>query len=95
MAEERILCLHPQGKQGVNILRSKYEAVRGAILRVVEEEGVMYWSDLTERCAALLPDFEGSLGWYVVSVKLDLEARGVIERLPGSGKQRIQLRQPR
>ena len=92
MAEERFHCLHPQGKQGVNILRSKYEAVRDAILQVVEAEGVMYWSDLTDRCATLLPDFEGSLGWYVISVKLDLEARGVIERLPGTGKQRIQLK---
>lgn len=92
MAEERFHCLHPQGKQGVNILRSKYEAVRDAILQVVEAEGVMYWSDLTDRCATLLPNFEGSLGWYVISVKLDLEARGVIERLPGAGKQRIQLR---
>lgn len=92
MAEERILCLHPAGKQGVNILRTKYDAVRCAILQAIGEAGVLHFSDLPARCAALLPDFEGSIGWYVTSVKLDLEARGEIERLPGKGKQRLQLR---
>lgn len=92
MAEERILTLHPQGKTGVNILRAKYDAVRVAILQAIGEAGVLHFSDLPERCAALLPDFEGAIGWYVTSVKLDLEARGEIERLPGVGKQRLQLR---
>ena len=34
--------------------------------------------------------FEGaSAGWYLVTVKLDLEARGEIQRLPGSGPHRL------
>ncbi len=28
---------------------------------------------------------EGSLEWYVMVVKLDLEGRGIIERIPKSG----------
>ena len=42
------------------------------------------------------PLFESaSVARYTVTVKLDLEARGLIKRLPGSGPQRlVQLAQP-
>ena len=89
MADERILTLHPQGKAGVNIERAKYEAVRAAILQEIGAAEVLPFSELPARCAALLPDFDGSISWYVISVKLDLEARGEIERLPGKGKQQL------
>jgi hypothetical protein len=35
--------------------------------------------------------FEGSVGWYYTTVKLDLEARKLIERIPGSKPQIIRL----
>ena len=35
--------------------------------------------------------FEGSVSWYVTIVKLDLEARGELERIPGSSPQNLQL----
>ncbi len=92
MADERILTLHPQGKAGVNIKRAKYEAVRTAILQAIDAAEVLSFGELPAHCAALLPDFDGSISWYVISVKLDLEARGVIERLPGKGKQQLRRR---
>ncbi|MCZ7544494.1 MAG: hypothetical protein M5R40_13685 [Anaerolineae bacterium] len=39
--------------------------------------------------AALAGDFDGSVGWHVTTVKLDLEARGLIERVPQSRPQRL------
>ena len=35
--------------------------------------------------------FDGSITWYVTTVKLDLEARGLIERIPRSSPQRLRL----
>jgi hypothetical protein len=35
--------------------------------------------------------FEGSVSWYVTTVKLDLETRGVVERVPGQKPQRLRL----
>jgi len=35
--------------------------------------------------------FEGSIPWYVTTVKLDLEARGLIERIPNARSQRLRL----
>ena len=36
-------------------------------------------------------NFDGSIGWYVTTVKLDLEARGVIERVPNVTPQQLRL----
>ena len=90
----RILTRHPEGKQGVNISREKYDAMKAAILRSVRSRGEaplqVVRSDLENE---LLGRFEGSVSWYLTTVKLDLEARGILERVPGERPQRIKLRE--
>ena len=89
---ERILTLHPAGKQGVNIDRDKYELIRQAILASLAQRGEIPFGELTEAVAAnLAHPFDGSIGWYTVTVKLDLEARGVIQRVPDRSPQVIRL----
>ena len=39
MKDERILTLHPEGKKGVSILRSKYDPVRSAMLKSLRAAG--------------------------------------------------------
>jgi hypothetical protein len=78
---EKILTKHPQGKKGVNINKAKYDIIRKAIIESLENEELSY-TLLTKSVEEKLGDrFEGSIGWYVESVKLDLEARNVIERI--------------
>lgn len=36
-------------------------------------------------------EFDGSISWYYTTVKLDLEARGEIERLGSNSPQKIRL----
>lgn len=50
-------------------------------------------SMVEERLAADERANLGSTGWYTTTVKLDLEAKGEIERVPGSTPQR--LRRPK
>ena len=89
--EERILTLHPQGKQGVNITRQKYEAMKAAILDTLSE-GEMTYTKLVEGVEQRLAGgFDGSIRWYTETVKLDLEARGVIERVPRTRPQLLRL----
>lgn len=79
---EKIQCLHPQGKKGVRIDRAKYDPIREAILAVLEAEGPCRFMRLAERVEDRLSDsFPGSVSWYTITVKLDLEARGVVERV--------------
>lgn len=90
--EEKILTRHPEGKQGVNISRQKYDRIKDAILRVLHERGEIAFKDLPEAVAdQLVGVFEGRVMWYVVTVKLDLEARGLIERVPKKTPQRVRL----
>lgn len=83
MSKEKILTLHPQGKNGVNISKAKYEQMRSAILDALARFGDMTYSEL----AICLEDelagkFSGSVKWYCVSVKQDLEARGILKARP-------------
>lgn len=90
--EERIMTLHPEGKQGVNINRKKYDIVRQSILTHLRAHGEMTFTELTENVRRKLEgSFEGSINWYVTTVKLDLEAREEIERIPKSSPQRLRL----
>jgi len=89
---QKIMTLHPQGKQGVNIDRSKYDTVRAAIEQVLREQPGTTFSQLTELVAERIGGtFDGSVSWYVVSVKLDLEARGVVQRVDARSPQRLRL----
>jgi hypothetical protein len=90
---EKIETLHPDpSKQGVNISRAKYDLIRETILDLIRDRGEITFADLTTQCKEQLAGrFEGSIPWYVVTVKLDLEARGEIERIPNRRPQQLRL----
>jgi len=92
-SQYRILTLHPEGKQGVNIEREKYDLIRCNILSVLNNESQVSFKDLQSEIKSRIgKDFKGSVGWYYTTVKLDLEARGEIERIPGSKPQILRLK---
>ena len=90
---ERIQTRHPEeGKSGVNIDRHKYEVMREAILETLQAHGEISFRDLSAEVGRRLEDrFDGSISWYVTTVKLDLEARGAIERIPGRKPQHLRM----
>lgn len=82
MSEESFLTRHPEGKRGVSIGKAKYGAIREAIMECLKFNELTY-TELSKAVEEKLRGrFEGSVRWYVEVVKLDLEARGVIERIP-------------
>ncbi len=90
--EEKILTLHPQsGKQGVNISKPKYDMVKRAILDSLSQREMTFRGLIEEVENKLKGQFDGSISWYVTTVKLDLEARKIIERVPGKTPQHIRL----
>ncbi len=89
--EENIRTQHPLGKAGVNISRAKYDAIRKALVAALQREGALITTELIGHVATATPNFEGSIPWYTESVKLDLEARDVIERVPGSRPEQVRL----
>lgn len=91
--EDKILALHPkEGKSGVNINKEKHRLVRESIVESLRVNKEMTFKDLTENVRVMLVGrFDGSIPWYVTTVKLDLEARGIVERLPKKSPQRLRL----
>ena len=89
---------HPQrGKAMPRIDRVTYDAFRAAILRAVPAAGAgLPFQDLPAKVSSLLPKAVrasvGSVSWYTTTVKLDLEARGLIERVAGAKPQRLRRR---
>lgn len=90
---DKIMTLHPEPtKQGVNIDRNKYQTIHDAIISTLERRGPLTYTKLTGEVEQQLKDsFDGSVGWYTVTVKLDLEARGKIERIPSTGPEQVRL----
>ena len=92
MLDNKILTLHPQGKKGVNIDRDKYETLKEFILQTVESRGQISYQELNQLGEDTLSEhFAGSVPWYLVTVKLDLEARGILERVPKTSPHEIRL----
>lgn len=91
--EEHILTLHPEGKRGVSISKAKYDMVRATLLACLKGKEMTHEELMTCITKKLQSKFEGSMKWYAETVKLDLEARGEIERVPGRKYQRYRLRE--
>lgn len=90
--KDTIKTLHPERKQGVNISRDKYEIIRRNIMNVLRANQEMTFMKLSRAVEKeVRGKFDGSVMWYVTTVKLDLEARGEIKRLPNSRPQIIRL----
>jgi hypothetical protein len=80
MTEEKILTKHPFGKNGKNISRQKYETLKKAILSALKDKELTH-AELFERLNKTLKGkFSGNVSWYAETVKLDLEARRMIDR---------------
>lgn len=69
--------------------RAKYMAMRTALLRALPRQPP--GMTVAQAKQALLPHLPASLfpqgataGWWLKAVQLDLEAKGVVERLPGT-----------
>jgi hypothetical protein len=80
MPEEKILTKHPLGKSGKNIDRQKYEAIKKAIVSGLGSRELTHTELFARVGKNLKGKFVGNVSWYAETVKLDLEARKVIER---------------
>jgi hypothetical protein len=82
------------GSGGFNVTSAKYEPVREAIMSALPRSKTgMTFNDLVASIESKLPKElfpkPGSVAWYTKVVQLDLEAKGLIERIPGAKPQRI------
>jgi len=73
-----------------------YEPFKAAIIKSLKGRKGKTFSELTEDVTKIIhkqmPDFERSISWYTISVKRDLETRGIVETFEEKGKKLNRLR---
>jgi hypothetical protein len=91
---EIVEALNPQpDKMATRVNKANYDAYRAALLQVIPRtrDGVLF-GNLADLVSPKLPAAIAASTkpmWWVTTVKLDLEARGLIERVPKASPQRL------
>jgi len=81
MSDEYIQTLHPiAGKTNKRISLEKYQIIRENILYLLNRSELTHTELMEALYYRVKDNFEGGVQWYGETVKLDLEARRMIER---------------
>jgi hypothetical protein len=95
MKTDKVVCRTPTpGKKATRLAKEKFDLVRRAILRVTprQGQGVCFW-EIPRLIKQELTPSElrtiGSLMWHVTVVKLEMEVRGELERVPDRQPQHL------
>jgi hypothetical protein len=92
MTLEQVLTKHPLGKSNKPVDKRDYETFKAAILTALRRKELTHTELLSEITRSMKGKFSGNVGWHVMVVKLDLEARRLIERT-SSRPQKYRLKQ--
>jgi hypothetical protein len=79
----KITMLNPDpARKGKNIDKSRYDAIHPIILEFLKDNGPSTFSQIAKAVnQKLTGQFDGSIDWYTITVKQDMEARGEIIRV--------------
>lgn len=73
-----------------------YEPVKAAILQSLKGTKGKTFTELTDDVVKIIrkkmPAFKGSVPWYTISIRLDLETRGIVETFTEKGKRLNRLK---
>ena len=83
--DQKMQLKHPQDKKPVSMSKKKYEMLKSLLLKYFRTKGKATFNEISKAIEKDLrtngTKFQGSLTWYLEWVKLDLEARKIIERV--------------
>ena len=91
--DDKILTRHPLGKSGRNISKVKYDLLKKEIVSLLRRAELTHDELMTQLKMNLRGNFDGNIGWYGETVKLDLEARKTVVRTSSTPqKYRVRIR---
>ncbi len=84
-----VITTHPESGIERKMDAAIYEPVKAAILKSLKGCKGKTFTALTDDVVKIirkqLPDFKKSIPWYTISVRLDLETRGIVETIVEKG----------
>lgn len=87
---KKVTTTHPRTGSQFAIDTAIYEPFKAAILQSLKESKGKTFTDLTDDVVKIIkkkmPDFKKSIPWYTISIRLDLETRGLVETFTEKGK---------
>jgi hypothetical protein len=89
-ALQKVECLNPNTGGKMNIDKKTYDLFSKAIYHTLKQSQPLTYTEIVEGIQDCFRQqktrFDGSIGWYAVTVKHDMHARGVIEVYSEKGK---------
>lgn len=87
---KKIIVTHPVTGTERKFDLAIYEPVKAAILQSLKGSKGKTFTELTDNVVKIIrkkiPEFKGSIPWYTISIRLDLETKGIVETFVEKGK---------
>jgi len=87
---KKVTTTHPRTGSQFAIDMVIYELFKAAILQSLKRSKGKTFTDLTDDVVKIIkkkmPGFKKSIPWYTISIRLDLETRGLVETFTEKGK---------
>lgn len=93
--KKKITTTHPRTGSQLNIAGEIYEPFKAAIIHSLKGSKGKTFTTLTEDVSRIIkkkmPGFKKSIPWYTISIRLDLETKGIVETFTEKGKKQNRL----
>ena len=93
---KKIIVTHPETGTERKFDTAIYEPFKAAILQSLNGSRGKTFTELTDDVVKIIrkkmPDFKKSISWYTISIRLDLETRGLVETFTDKGKKLSRLK---
>lgn len=87
---QKTVLVHPRTGRKMNIDSKIYDFISKAIYQQLKKNKSMTWTDLSngvkEYVAAKEGNFEGSVEWYAISIRNDMQSKGIIQTYKEKGR---------
>ena len=95
-SSKKIIVTHPVTGTERNFDTTIYEPVKAAIIQSLKGSKGKTFTELTDDVVKIIrkkiPAFKKSIPWYTISIRLDLETRGIVETFIEKGKKLNRLK---
>lgn len=93
---KKTVMTHPKSQRETKIDSSIYDPFKSAILQSLKGSKGKTFTDLTDDVVKIIrkkmPGFKRFIPWYTISIRLDLETRGIVETFVEKGRKLNRLK---